>query len=106
MLNDAVLQQQNRRFMGTGGRSQENRSSGFRPAFIDSITRAVYASCFADGRPAPIHLIDGLPDEVVVARSDSGRVCAVKPSVVAGFVRDGRFYTREEAARCASALCD
>jgi hypothetical protein len=35
----------------------------------------------------------------VLARAPSGRVTAVKRTVVAGFVRDRRFYTRDEAVR-------
>lgn len=92
------LVEQNRRFRGSGGISQENRAGGFLPAFADTRTGATYPSRFADGRPAPVHLLDGLPTELVVARSSSGRVEAVKASVVAGFVRAGRFYTREQAA--------
>lgn len=103
-LTKTVLRRENRNFRGTGGRSQENRSSGFLPAFLDADTQTIYASRFSDGRPAPFHLLDGLPDEVVVARHPCGRVCSVKPSVMSGFVRHGRFYTREEAAQCASAL--
>ena len=92
------LKQQNKCFKGTGGRSQENRSSGFLPAFSDTSTGAVYLSRFADGRLAPMHMLDGLPAEVVVDRSTSGRVKAVKKTVVAGFVRNDQFYTREQAA--------
>jgi len=99
-LNNTALQRQNQRFQGTGGRSQENRGQGFRPAFMDTDTRAIYASCFADGRLAPFHLIDGLPDVLIVARFSSGHVAALKASVIPGFVREDRFYTREEAARC------
>jgi hypothetical protein len=87
---------------GTGGISAENRSLGFRPAFMDQETSAVYASCFVDGRPAPFHLIDGLPHELVVARDAIGRVAALKDSVIAGFVRGGRFYSREDAGRLAN----
>jgi hypothetical protein len=92
------IKAQNRRFKGSGGVSQENRGGGFLPAFADTATGATYPSRFADGRPAPIHLLDGLPDEWVVARSANGRVTAVKDSVVAGFLRAGRFYTRAQAA--------
>jgi hypothetical protein len=83
---------------GSGGRSEENADLGFRPAFRDADTGRVYASCFGDGRPAPVHLYDGLPDDVVIARTASGHVTAVKGSLVSGFVRGSRFYTREEAA--------
>jgi hypothetical protein len=104
VLNDARLECENRWFAGTGGRSEENRPCGFRPAFMDADTRSVYGSCFADGTPAPVHLLDGLPDEVVLTRDPSGRVRAAKASVIAGFVLEGRFFTREEAGRLASAM--
>lgn len=93
-----TLRSQNRRFRGTGAVSAENRERGFRPAFFDSRTSTVYPSRFADGRPAPFHLLDGLPDEVVAARDPAGRVLRVKGTVIAGFVREDRFYTREAAA--------
>ena len=98
LLSIAVLSQQNERFRETGGRSEENRQEGFRPAFIDNHTGEVYQSCFADGRPACVHLLDGLPAELIVSRDASGRVTAVKHTVVAGFLRKGQFYTREQAA--------
>lgn len=97
-LSKVVLQNENVRFLGTGGRSEENRSAGFRPAFLDEETRIVYPSRFVDGMLAPFHLLDGLPDDLVVSRHPSGRVARVKPSVISGFVRDARFYTRDEAA--------
>ena len=93
------LEAQNRFFKGTGGTSSENRDLGFVPAFLDRETGVVYRSCRADGSPSPIHLMDGLPEALVVARNTTGGVYAVKGSVVAGFIRNGRFYTREQAAR-------
>ena len=98
LMTPGRIKAQNRRYEGTGGVSQENRGGGFLPAFADTVTGATYPSRFADGRPAPIHLLDGLPAELVVARSASGRVTVVKDSVVAGFLRAGRFYTRAQAA--------
>lgn len=93
------LQAQNRRFQGSGGISQENRSSGFLPAFRDTHAGAVYLSRFANGRLAPMHLLEGLPSGLVVKNPLSQQVVAVKESVTAGFVRDDRFYTRQEAAQ-------
>jgi hypothetical protein len=43
-------------------------------------------------------MIDGLPDELVIARSASGKVTAVSDSVQSGFLLDGCFYNRQEAA--------
>jgi hypothetical protein len=102
-MSVTVLGRQNREFRGTGGRSQENRGAGFQPAFFDTETRMVYPSQFRDGRRAPVHLLDGLPEQLVVARDALGRVSTVKDSIIAGFAREGRFYTREEAARCMDA---
>lgn len=104
-LNTAVLKRHNEEFAGTGGRSQANRPWGFRPAFMDEVTHIIYLSCFADGTAAPVHLLDGLPDEVVASRDAGGRVVSAKASIVAGFVRDGRFYSREEAAKITTLVC-
>jgi hypothetical protein len=97
-LTQKVLRQQNQVFRGTRGVSAGNRSQGFAPAFLDTLTGMIYRACFADGRPAPMHLLDGLPPALVMARDASGRVTAVYPSVMAGFVRDAQFFTREQAA--------
>lgn len=102
VLTTDTLRKQNLAFVGTGGVSQENRSSGFRPAFHDLATGHIALARFADGRPAPMHLLEGLPDEWAAKRDASGRICAIKESVIAGFVRDGAFYTREQAAAALS----
>ena len=103
-MSRQTLQRENVEFLGTGGRSQENRSLGFRPAFMDQETSTVYQACFADGRPAPFHLLDGLPAEMVLTRTAQGRVASVKPTIIAGFTLNGEFYTREAAARKANEL--
>lgn len=99
ILTEQELRLETISFAGTGGISTNSRSNGFRPAFLDTHTQVFYLSRFLDGRPAPLHLLDGLPDDVVLSRGPSGRIEAVKPSVISGFVRDGEFYTRDEAAR-------
>jgi hypothetical protein len=101
LMNEQVLRQENIAHHGSGGRSSENCSLGFRPAFYDFATQRIYPSRFADGRPAPCHLLDGLPEEVVVDRTACGRVTSVKATVICGFVRNGYFYTRTAAARAA-----
>jgi len=98
-VTQATLTHENIVYLGTGGRSRENRRAGFKPAFLDTETGVVHPSRFADGRPAPLHLLDTLPDGVVLKRSASGRAIEVKASIVSGFSRDGRFYTRDEAAQ-------
>lgn len=96
------LQRENEARQGSPGVSRANRQHGFRPAFLDVSTMQVHESRFADGRLAPFHLLDGLPDEVVVRRSPLGRVLAAKSTLVSGFVRNGFFYTRAAAARAAA----
>lgn len=98
-LTRHVLAQQNMRFAGTSGVSKNNRCRGFLPAYQDTVTGRVVLSCFADGRPAPVHVLDDMPEDWVERRSPKGRVLSVKHSVVAGFVRDGLFYTREDAEK-------
>lgn len=102
VMNQEVLLRENTAHTGTGGRSQENASLGFRPAFLDFETQTLYPSRFADGRLAPFHLLDGLPDEVVADRLPCGRVTAAKATLISGFVRNGFFYTRTAAAKAAA----
>jgi hypothetical protein len=102
-LNEDRLQRENVAHAGTGGISRGNAALGFRPAFLDSSTQKIYPARFADGRPAPIHLLDGLPDEVVTDRLPSGRVVAAKASLISGFEHRGLFYTRHAAARACAA---
>jgi len=101
-MNTNTLRRENRRFRGTRGVSQNNRGFGFRPAFLDTATGTIHLSCFANGNPAPIHLLDGLPEALVEARDASGHVARTKVTVISGFERSGRFHTREEALRLAS----
>lgn len=74
----------------------------FQPAFYDFDRQEVHLSRYADGRPAPIHVLDGLPEALVADRAVSGRVARLKASVIPGFVRDGFFYTRAAVARAMS----
>ena len=95
------LRRENRAFAGTGGVSEENRGIRFEPAFRDESTGRVERSRHADGSPAPMHVMDGLPPEWVEHRDEHGHPCCLKAGIIAGFVRDERFYTREQAAALA-----
>ncbi|KAA1171001.1 hypothetical protein FWJ25_17615 [Marinobacter salinexigens] len=94
----AFLQEENRLFAGTGGISEGNAHACFMPAFKDARTGQVELSRYRDGRPAPFHLIDGLPEEWVINRDPKGHAVAIQSSIVSGFVRLGRFFTRQEAS--------
>jgi hypothetical protein len=102
-LTAEILATERARYFGTAGCSAGNRGCGFRPAFLDRDTGRVCFSVFADGRPAPVHVLDGLPPSLVLARTPGNRVRAVKGSVISGFARNGHFYTRDEALREAEA---
>lgn len=93
------LLQENAVYGATGGVSENNRRHGFRPAYRDSATGRIAISRFADGRIAPVHVLDGLPEDWVVARDAEGHVCKVLETIHAGFVRSGRFFSREAAVR-------
>lgn len=87
-LHSKRLAEENKRFAGTNGVSAGAKAFGLVPAFLDTATGRTYRSCFADGRPAPLHLIDGLPE-------------GVRLTALSGFIGEGgqeRFYTRQEAA--------
>jgi len=98
-LNVETLQQENLQFSGTTGVSANNRGLGFIPAFMDTETGNVYLSCFANGMPAPIHVLAGLPDNLTETHGKSTTALSIKSSVISGFVREETFYSREQAAQ-------
>ena len=97
-LNDAQLRRENLAFAGTRGVSITAANRRLRPAFRDLLTGRVEIARFEDGRPAPLHVICGLPAEWASELDVDGCIIALKDSIESGFVRDGVFYTREEAA--------
>lgn len=72
---------------------------GFSPAYLDFATMVTYPSRHADGSRAPMHEADGLPNEVVIIRSPCGRAIAIKSSLIAGYERNGFFFTRANMER-------
>jgi hypothetical protein len=89
---------ENLQYAGTAGISKNNRSRGFVPAFLDTDSGQVYRSRFPDGRPAPVHMLSGLPDKLFNSHGASSEQYAVKDSLISGFVLEEIFYTREAAA--------
>ena len=98
-LTQEDVAEQSQAYRGTGGVSEENRAFGFLPAFLDRESGRIHLSCDARGVPSAVHQFDGFPGDWVVARDQHGKPCAVKASVEAGFVREGYFFTREQAAQ-------
>lgn len=92
------LIEENAAFAGSGGVSGNNRHARFLPAFQNVLSGEVELSRFCDGRQAPCHLFDALPEEWVLLWDLQGRVCELKAHIVSGFVRQQQFYSRQQAA--------
>lgn len=99
VLTEISLRHENALYANTRGISQRNRSNGFRPGYLNRVSGETVLSRFADGSLAPIHVLDGLPHAWIVDRDADGRAIKASAEVISGFLRDGVFYTREEAIR-------
>jgi hypothetical protein len=97
-VDNQTLRSENLTYEGTRGISQNNRASGFRPAFLETSSGRIEISRLKDGQEAPIHMIGWLPEEWAVRIDEDGLVIELKREIVAGFERGGSFYTRDEAA--------
>jgi hypothetical protein len=99
VLTELSIRDENALFEHTRGVSANNHTLGYVPGYLNRLTGEQSRSRYADGSPAPIHLLDGLPEEWIETRDAQGRALRTCAGIVAGFIRDGRFYTREEAVR-------
>lgn len=97
-MDNQTLCSENLAFAGTRGISENNRALNFRPAFQDKNTGRIEIAKLKSGEDAPVHIICWLPEEWATCFDDNGLVLGLKPGIMAGFERDGRFYTRDEAA--------
>jgi len=68
-------------------------SFGFMPAFKSLKDERVHLSTDSHGKLSVMHLFDGLPDHWVQERDEKGKALCLKSDVIAGFMRDARFYT-------------
>ena len=98
-VDKETLQSENQAFSGTKGISENNRESGFKPAFIDKKTGRIEVARLANGQPAPVHIINWLPNDWAKAFNEDGTIKCLIPDNVAGFVRDSIFYTRDQVAK-------
>ena len=69
---------------------------GFLPAYQDPLTGETHLSVYEDGRVAVVHLLDGVPAHWVEERDERNRPIALKDGIVAGFVRNGEFFTHTD----------
>lgn len=96
-MNNQQLQRENLAFAGTRGVSENNRASGFKPAFLEQSSGRVEVARFASGCAAPMHIINWLPREWAASQDQDGTIESLVPGIISGFLRDGVFYTREQA---------
>lgn len=68
--------------------TKNEASQKLQPAFYDLESGEILVSRFADGRPAPIHMLDSLADEVMER---------IDINIISGFVKNGLFLTRQQA---------
>ena len=99
-MDNRTLRFENMAFAGTRGVSKNNRRFGFKPAFLNKRNGEVEVAKFENGSPAPMHIISWLPEEWAASRAEDGSIESLQPEIIAGFVADGIFYTRDEAAMC------
>ena len=97
-MNSRTLRRENQVFGRTGGVSKNNARRGFKPAFINIRNGRIELPKMKNGHRAPMHLIHWLPLEWAAVLNPDGSVQVLVPEIVAGFVRGGKFYTREQAA--------
>ncbi|NEX22500.1 hypothetical protein G3480_19675 [Thiorhodococcus mannitoliphagus] len=102
VLTELSLRDENLLYANTRGISQNNQSLGFRPGYLNSCNGECALSRFSDGSLAPVHLLEGLPEHWIRRRDQAGKVTQLEPGIVSGFIREGRFFTREEAMSAAA----
>ncbi len=97
--NQQAVTAESRRYSGTCGESELACQNQFAPAFCNRADGRVELARLPNGNPAPMHLISALPQDWAARCDDKGHVLTLIDSIEAGFVKNGRFYSREEAAR-------
>ena len=99
LVSYSRLANENQEFSGTGGISQNNYEYGFIPAFRNENTQEVSLSRLANGHIAPIHTLEGIPREWFLSSGNASNQMILKEHVTSGFVRQGQYYTRKQAAK-------
>jgi len=97
-LSYSSLKNENHQYSGTGGVSQNNAQFGFIPAFRNEKTGQVVLSKTTDGKISPIHLLEGIPNTWFSNKNSTDNTLVLVNDITSGFVRQGIFYTRKDAA--------
>ncbi len=75
---------------------------GFAPAYLNLQTGTMVHSTFSNGVEAPVHLLEGLPEDWLDSTTPAGSQPALKEGVIPGYIRDQSFFTREQACAIAA----
>lgn len=103
LLSQTQVNQQYYNYRQSGSTIFSDAAFGFMPAFMDIITEEIHLSTYDDGKPAVLHVLDGLPVSWIDVWGEDGRADSVRTGVIAGFMRGGHFYTIDEIL---NSLCD
>jgi hypothetical protein len=68
-------------------------AQGFVPAFRDLSNGETHISTLSNGEYLDYHTMDNLPIEWVESWDDEGYAVALKPTIVAGYIRYSEFYS-------------
>lgn len=76
----------------------------FIPAFYDALSHTVFLSCYKSGQLAPIHVLEGIPDNIIKNRTLTNNRGESKNSLIIGFIFKNKFLTRKQAINTLSTL--
>jgi len=71
-------------------------SFGFMPAFKNLKDQQIHLSQDQNGELSIMHLFDGLPECWIQEKDEKGLALTLKTEIIAGFMRNARFYTLSE----------
>lgn len=96
LLNPTQVDSQYINYKQSGPALFSDASFGFMPAFMDVFSEEVHLATYADGIPAVLHVLEGLPAKWIAEWGEDGRPNSVRTGVIAGFMRGGCFYTIDD----------
>lgn len=101
VLSELSLREENALHAYTLGIGANRSELGVVPGYLNCVAGKRTIARFADGQGAPVHVLDGLPDDWIAERDCHGRPVRTHPGIVASFSHGGPFLTRDEAAEAA-----
>lgn len=96
LMSQSLIAQQQGAYDQLGGAIFTDVSFGFMPAFKDLKTEEIHLSVYHSGELAVVHVLDNLPQNWVDEWGEDGHAISLKHGIIAGFMRNGDFYTLSE----------